>query len=61
LHHLPLYIKQLKDAIADKRLVLVDFVKTAPSNLQAVSPPLSASVITVNFQAVLQVLGKKTH
>src|SRR6266567_2994461 len=61
LHHLPLYIKQLKDAIADRRLVLVDFVKTTPSNLQALSPPSPSSVITVNFQAVRQVLGKKSR
>jgi hypothetical protein len=61
LHHLPLYIKQLQEAIADRRLVLVNFVKANPSNLQAVSEPPSSSVITVNFQAVRRVLDKKAR
>ena len=61
LHHLPLYVKQLKEAITDRRLVLVDFVKANPSHLHVVSPPSSSSVITVNFQAVRRVLGKKAQ
>ncbi len=61
LHHLPLYIKQLKEAIVDRRLVLVDFVKANPSNLQTASKSSSSSVITVNFQAVRRVLDKKAQ
>jgi MFS family permease len=58
LHHLPLYTKQLKDAIAERRLVLVDFVKTTSPNLRAVSPSSSSSLITVNLQAVRRVFNR---
>jgi hypothetical protein len=55
LHHLPLYIKQLKDAIADRRLVLVKIVKASSPNLQGVPASSPSSVITVNLQAVRQI------
>jgi hypothetical protein len=56
LHHLPLYIRQIREAIAEKRLVMVDFVGNDP----AVSPA-TARFITVNFQAVRDVLRKHSH
>jgi hypothetical protein len=57
LHHLPMYLKELRNALGERRLVLVDFVKPA-----AGSPPgprETPSVITVNFQAVREVLQKR--
>jgi hypothetical protein len=53
LHHLPLYIRQIREAIAEKRLVMVDFVGNEPAPSAA-----TARFITVNFQAVRDVLGK---
>jgi hypothetical protein len=58
LHHLPLYTKQLKDAIVERRLVLVDFAKTTSPNLRAVSPSSSISFITVNFHAVRRIFNR---
>jgi hypothetical protein len=58
MHHLPMYITQLRQALGEHRLVLVDFVKATPGG----APPASkqtASVITVNFQAVREVLQKR--
>jgi hypothetical protein len=58
MHHLPMYITQLRQALSEHRLVLVDFVKATPGG----APPASkqtASVITVNFQAVREVLQKR--
>lgn len=56
LHHLPLYVRQLKQAIAERRLVILDFPKSSPA-----APAMNASFITVNFQAVRQVLQKHHH
>jgi hypothetical protein len=61
LHHLPLYAKQLRDAIAERRLVLLDFVKTTSPDFRAVSPPSSSSLITVNFQALRRVFDRGTQ
>jgi len=49
LHHLPLYVRQLKEAIREKRLVLVDF-SNRRDNAQ------SARFITVNFHAIREAL-----
>jgi hypothetical protein len=54
LHHLPLYIRQLKEAIVERRLVLLDFVKDDPGDVER--PP---SFITVNLQAVRRGLDKQ--
>jgi hypothetical protein len=61
LHHLPLYAKRLKDAIRERRLVLVDFVKTASPDFRAVSSPSSSSFITGNFHAVRRVFDRGTQ
>ena len=58
LHHLPLYIKQLREAIAEKRLVMVDFVGRQPVDSPSPDSVASARFITVNFQAVRDVVGK---
>ena len=55
LHHLPLYIKQIKDAVAERRLVVLSFARIDAGDLQ--SP---RSVITVNLHAVRQVLAKRS-
>jgi len=60
LHHLPLYVKQLKEAIVERRLVIVEFAKNHPTGPQGVSPTVSMSLITVNFQAVRQALQKRS-
>jgi hypothetical protein len=60
LHHLPLYIKQLKDAVAEKRLVLVKFADTKPANVSTLSQPPGAHFITINFDAVRDILRKRT-
>jgi hypothetical protein len=59
LHHLPLYIQELKDAIADRRLVLVKIVKGSSSSPNDAPASSSSSVITVNLQAVRQILNQR--
>jgi hypothetical protein len=54
LHHLPLYIRQLKDAIREERLILLDF----GNRREGMQP---ARFITVNFQAVREVLRSGSH
>jgi hypothetical protein len=51
LHHLPLYIKQIRAAVAGNELVLLDFVGVKRAGSQ-----LAPRFITVNFQAVRSVL-----
>lgn len=58
LHHLPLYIKQLRDAIAEHRLILVDFKGNPSSNPTHLSTaPSARRFITINFDAMREVLG----
>jgi hypothetical protein len=58
LHHLPLYIKQLRDAIAEHRLILVDFKGNQSSNPTHLSTaPSARRFITINFDAMREVLG----
>jgi len=57
LHHLPLYIKQLRNAIAEHRLILVDFKGNPSSNPTRLSTRSSATrFITINFEAMREVL-----
>ena len=51
LHHLPLYIRQLRDAIAEHRLILVDSKGT-----RLPTRPSATTFITINFGAVRDVL-----
>lgn len=59
LHHLPMYIRQLRSALGERRLVLVNFVKPTPGGPQPVGQRQAPSVITFNFQAVREVLQKR--
>jgi hypothetical protein len=54
LHHLPLYIKQVKDAIAEQRLVVFRFVRFDTGDLDR-----PRSVITVDLYALRRVLEKR--
>jgi hypothetical protein len=57
LHHLPLYTRQLRNAIAEHRLILVDFKgnsSSKPAGLLAVSS--AARFITINFDVMREVL-----
>jgi len=57
LHHLPLYIRQLRNAIAEHRLILVDFKGNSSSKTAPLSAVSSATrFITVNFDAMRDVL-----
>jgi hypothetical protein len=60
LHHLPLYSTQLKRAIADGRLVVVDFRKMSPG-FEKAARTAGTSFITVDFGAVREVLRKQPH
>jgi hypothetical protein len=57
LHHLPLYIRQLRSAIAEHRLILVDF-KGNSAGKPAPSWSVSSATrfITINFDAMREVL-----
>lgn len=59
LHHLPLYIKQLREAIAEKRLRLVTLVDTNTGSTPNISPSLGPSFITINFTPVRDILRKR--
>ncbi len=59
MHHLPMYIRQLREALGERRLVLVDFVKPASAESAPSGQPHAPSVITLNFQAVREVLKKR--
>jgi hypothetical protein len=58
LHHLPLYIKQIREAIAERRLVVFNFVRNDFVRNDAGDFERPRSFITVDLQAVRRVLGK---
>ncbi len=58
LHHLPLYIRQIKEAVAEHRLVVLNFVKSDLVRSDAGDAAYPRSFITVDLQAVRQILGK---
>jgi hypothetical protein len=58
LHHLPLYIRQLRAAVAENRLRLVTLVNTNTGSVTNSSPSLAASFITINFNSVRNTLRK---
>jgi hypothetical protein len=59
LHHLPLYIKQLREAIAQNRLRLVTLVNSNTASIPNINPSLAASFITINFNSVRDILRKR--
>ena len=56
LHHLPLYIKQLRNAIKEHRLILVDFKGNPSSTPAPVAVSSATRFITINFDAMREVL-----
>jgi hypothetical protein len=61
LHHLPLYIKQLRDAVAEERLRFVTLVNTNVGNVPDLSHPLASSIITIDFNSVRDILRSKSR
>ena len=60
LHHLPLYVRQLRVAVAEKRLRLVTLVSSNPDGESLISQPLAASFITIDINPVRNVLRKQS-
>jgi hypothetical protein len=58
LHHLPLYIQELRRAIAEKRLVVLDIVRKTSFDAKIPRQTITASFITVNWDAVRGVFKK---
>ena len=58
LHHLPLYIKQLRDAIAEKRLVLLTIVKDGGASIPDAPHRRTLNFITINLDAVRDIWRK---
>ena len=56
LHHLPMYAKQLRDAIAEKRLRLVTLVHENPRSVPGADAPLAASIVTIDLNSVRNIL-----
>lgn len=59
LHHLPLYVKQLREAVAERQLVIVDVARRDRVELSDAQRPAAATFITLNFEAVREVLRKR--
>jgi len=59
LHHLPLYIRQLSEAIAEKRMRLITVVTSGNDEPTAMSHSLRASVITIDFNPVRRIIRHK--
>lgn len=59
LHHLPLYIKQLREAIAEDRLRILTLVKQDAGDVP-IPQPGAASVITINFNSVRDIVRKQS-
>jgi len=56
LHHLPLYVKQLRAAVAERRLVLLTIV--SDKNKASSYVPDTANLVTINLDAVRGILRK---
>ena len=59
LHHLPLYITQLKRAVSGRRLVLVEFVRSSSTEMTTVSQPTAVRFITIDIQGIRQIFHKQ--
>jgi hypothetical protein len=59
LHHLPLYIKQLKSAGWGRRLVLVEFVGSDSSEMAEVASSPAVRFITIDVQGIRNVFRKQ--
>jgi hypothetical protein len=58
LHHLPLYVRQLRDAISEERLRLVTLVKPSAAVQRNLSRQQAACLITIDFNSIREILRK---
>jgi hypothetical protein len=54
LHHLPLYVRQLKNARLARQLVLVEFVRSSSTGTTADAQPTAVHFITIDVQGIRQ-------
>lgn len=54
LHHLPLYIRQLRNAQSARQLVLVEFVRSSSTATTTVAQPAAVRFITIDVQGLRQ-------
>ncbi|MGC1295976.1 MAG: hypothetical protein WA869_13160 [Alloacidobacterium sp.] len=58
LHHLPLYIRQLREALSEERLKLVKLISTSTEATPSISAPQAECLITINFAPIREILRK---
>ena len=58
LHHLPLYIRQLREALTEERLKLVKLIGTSTEVPPGISAPQAPCLITINFAPIREILRK---
>jgi drug/metabolite transporter (DMT)-like permease len=59
LHHLPLYIRQLRNALSGRQLVLVEFVRGSANDIKVVTQPAAVRFITIDIHGLRQVFRKQ--
>jgi hypothetical protein len=59
LHHLPLYIRQLKNAVVGRQLVFVEFVRNGSKEISEVAEPTAVRFITIDIQGIRQFFRKQ--
>jgi len=59
LHHLPLYIRQLTNAVVGRQLVLVEFVRNGSKEISEVAQPMAVRFITIDVQGIRQFFRKQ--
>jgi hypothetical protein len=60
LHHLPLYIKQIREAISEDRLRVFTLVYSDAGRLASINQPIAQSIITINFNSVNDIMRKRS-
>jgi hypothetical protein len=58
LHHLPLYIRQLREALSEERLKLVKVTSTSTEAAPSISASQAECFITINFTPIREILRK---
>ena len=59
LHHLPLYIRQLKNAVVERQLVFVEFVRNGSREISEVGQPTVVRFITIDIQGNVNSFASK--
>jgi hypothetical protein len=59
LHHLPLYIRQLKNAVVGRQLVFVEFVRNGSEKISEVTQPTAVRFITIDIEGIRRFLRKQ--